>query len=106
MSAIASFSKFNIMQEKAFRPILSVWVLLCAIDAMLYFDGNIDGDANADVKCEQSIIQTWQMALTRNSIKSYSQQFHDLHHSTVYLILTNIFANIPKLLQILNPHIF
>ena len=48
-------SNANIDTENEFRPNLCVCICV-TIDTMLNFDGEID--ANADIKCEQSISQS------------------------------------------------
>ena len=45
-------SNLKVDALSGFRPIL--WVCV-TIDAMLNFDGGVDANANADVKCEQSL---------------------------------------------------
>ena len=65
MYSFASPSKFNIlsiamqtlMQRILCRLILCIRVCI-TIDAMLNFDGDINVDANTDIKCEQSITHT------------------------------------------------
>ena len=54
-SAFLSPSKFNIVSTAVqTQRILCVCVCI-AIDAMLNYDGDVDIDTYADVKCEQNI---------------------------------------------------